>query len=110
MRIFVPAVRFDEIIGNDILKRKLTSLVTDGRISHAFLLSGREGCGSLPLAIAFAQYIQCESPSADDSCGVCPACVKNNKLVHPDLHFTYPVANIKDVKKPRSIDFIEQMH
>ncbi len=101
-------MKFSDIIGNEPLKKRLAGLVKGGRISHAFLFSCKEGYGGLPLAIAFAQFIQCDNPVGVDSCGTCPACIKNNKLVHPDVHFTYPVANIKDIKKPRSIDFIAQ--
>jgi DNA polymerase-3 subunit delta' len=51
---------------------------------------GPEGCGSLALAVAYAQYISCEQPAEDDSCGECASCRKYNKLIHPDLHFSYP--------------------
>ena len=52
-----------------------------------------EGCGKLALALAFAQYISCENKEENDSCGHCPSCVKYSKLVHPDLHFVFPVIN-----------------
>lgn len=65
--------------------------MSEGRIPHAQLLSGPEGVGKLPLAIAYAQYICCEHRGAHDACGVCPSCLKYNKLAHPDLHFVFPI-------------------
>ena len=103
-------MRFSDIIGQEQIKKKLAQTVLDHRVSHAQLFFGPEGNEKLALAIAYAQYINCpnrtngESP---DSCGVCPSCVKFQKLIHPDLHFIYPVATTKKIpKKPKSIEFI----
>src|SRR6185436_15024830 len=67
---------------------------------------GPEGCGNLPLALAYAQYLVCEKPLDDDSCGACQACRKMEKLVHPDVTFSYPIAS--KVSKPRSSDYAEE--
>nr|HPH15765.1 DNA polymerase III subunit delta [Bacteroidales bacterium] len=67
------------------------------------------GSGKLSLAIAYAQYINCEQKGEKDSCGVCPSCLKYNKLQHPDLHFVFPVATNTKVKKdPVSDNFIAE--
>lgn len=89
---------FSEIIGQQTIKERLIRSVSEGRISHAQLFLGPQGSGSLALALAYAQYISCKNKLETDSCGVCPSCVKYNKLVHPDLHFVYPVALSKNVK------------
>lgn len=89
---------FKEIIGQQAVKERLVRSFKEGRISHAQLFLGPQGSGSLPMALAYAQYISCKSKTDDDSCGTCSSCVKYNKLVHPDLHFVYPVALSKDVK------------
>lgn len=100
---------FKEIIGQQKIKERLTQTVKDNRISHAQLFLGPEGNGKLALAIAYAQYISCTNRQENDSCGVCPSCLKFTKLVHPDLHFVYPVATSKTVKKdPVSDDYIAQ--
>lgn len=83
-------MRFEEIVGHQELKKHLVQTVTDNRVSHAQLFLGPEGSGSLPLAIAYAQYINCEQKSPDDSCGQCASCRKYEKYIHPDLHFSYP--------------------
>lgn len=89
---------FKEIIGQQAIKERLIRSVKEGRISHAQLFLGPEGSGSLAMAVAYAQYISCKNKTDEDSCGVCSSCIKYNKLVHPDLHFVYPVALSKDVR------------
>ena len=84
-------MRFKDIIGHNALKRHLAESIDKGRISHAQLFSGAAGVGTLPLAIAYAQYLNCTSRHDGDSCGVCPSCIKMQQLAHPDLHFVFPV-------------------
>ena len=84
-------MRFKDIIGHETLKRHLAESIDKGRISHAQLFSGAVGVGTLPLAIAYAQYLNCTSRRDGDSCGVCPSCIKMQQLAHPDLHFVFPV-------------------
>lgn len=57
---------------------------------HAMLLLGPSGSGKLALAVAMAQYVLCQNPTEEDACGQCNSCLKARKLVHPDLHFSYP--------------------
>lgn len=104
-------MRFADVIGQVELKEKLVRGAAAGRFGHALLFSGRSGHGTLPLAHAFAQYINCDAPSEGDSCGVCPSCVKMASLAHPDLHFVFPVANTlkgSSGVKPTSDHFIRQ--
>ncbi len=100
---------FSEIIGQSESKNKLLSMATSGRISHALMLLAPEGAGALPLSIAFARYINCTNKSENDACSNCPSCNKIKKLVHPDLHFVFPVATTKEIDKdPVSDNFILQ--
>lgn len=102
-------MRFSDVIGHEQVKQKLIRTVREGRVSHAQLFLGPEGSGKLSLAVAYAQFINCRSRSEDDSCGVCPSCVKYEKLIHPDLHFVYPVNTTTEVKKDAmSKDFVRQ--
>lgn len=84
-------MRFADIIGQQRLKQHLAQSIDKGRISHAQLLSGAAGAGTLPLALAYAQYLNCQNRHDGDSCGECPSCVKMQQLAHPDLHFVFPV-------------------
>ncbi|TNF40286.1 MAG: DNA polymerase III subunit delta' [Bacteroidetes bacterium] len=98
---------FKDVVGQEVLKKRLIQSVQEERVSHAQLFSGPGGTGKLAMAIAYAQYISCKNRSATDSCGVCPSCHKYNKLAHPDLHFVFPIFNPKS-QKPVSDDFLPQ--
>ena len=97
---------FRDIIGQSEIKQRLTTSVASNRISHAQLVFGPEGCGALPVAVAYARYIHCTKRNETDSCGECPSCQKYNKLVHPDLHFAFPIKSLKET--PVSDSFIAE--
>ncbi|MDK2978716.1 MAG: polymerase subunit delta [Bacteroidales bacterium] len=102
-------MQFKEVVGHPKIKEQLIYTVEENRISHAQLFLGPEGSGNLALAIAYAQYIACTNKQGNDSCGVCPSCQKFKKLIHPDLHFVFPVNTSKTIKKnPVSDDYITQ--
>ena len=84
-------MRFADIIGNSQVAKALVSMADSGRIAHAMLLYENEGCGALPLSLAYLQYLNCSNPSNGDSCGECPSCRQMSKLIHPDVHFVFPV-------------------
>lgn len=99
---------FKNVVGQEEIRQKLVELVQFNRLSHALLFLGNEGSGALPLALAFAQYTVCERTKGgeNDACGICPSCVKASQLVHPDIHFSYPVIPRKPGDKPVSTDYI----
>lgn len=84
-------MRFQDIIGHDELKRRLVQQVDAGRVSHAQLFTGDAGYGTLPLALAYVQYLFCPNRHMGDSCGECPSCRQISDLAHPDLHWVFPV-------------------
>ena len=85
---------FRDIIGQQEVIERLVKDAQAGTVPHALLFTGPEGTGKLQTAIAFARYLLCRDKGQDaDSCGHCPSCVKMDKLVHPDLHFVFPVVN-----------------
>ncbi|RXK81908.1 DNA polymerase III subunit [Filimonas effusa] len=124
-------MQFQDVIGQHEVKQHLAEIVQHNRLSHALLFLGKEGSGVLPLALAFAQYVTCtgrsgkskapaeaslsmfgeaEAPAVaaeplSDACGVCPACIKAKQLIHPDIHFSYPVIPKKSGDKPVSSDY-----
>jgi DNA polymerase-3 subunit delta' len=74
-----------------------------GRIPHAQLFVGKEGSGTLPMAIAYSQLLLCNSASDKEVCAK-----KCEALQHPDLHFAFPVTINDSVKKhPVSNLFLE---
>lgn len=110
---------FRDIVGQQDIKRRLLQSVEEGRIPHAQLFAGPPGTGKLAMALAYATYLVCQekeatdmfaSGPADDACGHCPSCVKMHKLVHPDVHFLFPVfkkeSGLPNETYPQSDDFI----
>lgn len=93
-------MKLGDIIGQQDLKARLKDAIARGRLPHALLLTGPEGVGQLPLALALAQYVNCENPQEDDACGNCPSCKMIAKGAHPDLHFVLPVISSTAGGKP----------
>lgn len=100
---------FSEILGQDHIKSHLTKSAGAGRIPHAQLFIGPEGSGTLPMAIAYAQYILCSNAGSENSGGSEACNLKFQNLSHPDLHFVFPVATNSEVKShPVSANFLKQ--
>ena len=102
---------FKNITGQKEIKQKLIQGVREQRISHAQLFTGEESFGGLPLIIAYAQFLLCENPSKfdeGDSCGDCSACKKVSRIIHPDVHFVFPVVRTDKFKQPVSDNYIEK--
>lgn len=95
---------FNQIIGQEHIKNHLKVSAENGRIPHAQLFVGKEGSGTLPMAIAYAQFLLCNFSDNAEVCGL-----KCEKLQHPDLHFAFPVTTNEKVKKhPVSNLFLEE--
>ena len=67
--------KFDELVGQEHVRRALTNALDSGRIHHAFLFTGTRGVGKTTIARIFAKSLNCEQGVSSTPCGVCPACV-----------------------------------
>ena len=122
-------MQFKDIVGQRGIKQHLVEMVEQNRLSHALLFLGKDGSGALPLALAFAQFVVCQptaSPVVEDLFGgmsaieVKPSYLspeelidqenfqRAEKLMHSDLHFSYPVIPKKTGDKPKSTDYINE--
>lgn len=123
---------FKKVIGQADTKQHLVEMVQQNKLAHALLFLGKEGSGALPMALAFAQYVVCEKvnirgatapagpslfgeaePVAEplllsDACGECASCQKAQQMMHPDIHYSYPVIPRKAGDKPLSTDYISE--
>ena len=100
---------FSDILGQKHIKTHLTQSVDNGRIPHAQLFVGPEGSGTLPMAIAYAQYVLCQNSNGENSGGIDTCNLKFNNISHPDLHFAFPVTTSDKVKsKPVSNFYLEE--
>jgi DNA polymerase-3 subunit delta' len=101
-------MNFSQIRGQEEIIGNLLRSVKEDRVSHAQLFAGPEGCGSMALALAFAKFISCENRTESDSCGICKSCVKYEKMIHPDLHFVFPLIKTKKLPEPVSDNYLGQ--
>lgn len=100
---------FSNIIGQENIKNHLIKTVDNDRIPHAQLFIAPTGSGALPLAIAYAQYILCQNSGGENNTGDAACNIKFEKLMHPDLHFSFPVTTNDKVKKhPTSNSFMQE--
>jgi DNA polymerase-3 subunit delta' len=123
---------FKDVIGQSGVKQQLIEMVEHNRLSHALLFLGREGSGALPMALAFAQYVsllpiirkedpgaslfgepvEVKLPSTAEAADAWmqkqPSFSKADQLVHPDIHYSYPVVTKKPGTPPLSTDFISE--
>lgn len=91
-------MKFSSIPGLAYEKKLLIDAVKNNHTAHAQLFAGPAGALNLPMALAYMTYLHCENKGEDDSCGSCAACSKNNKYIHPDTHFVFPLSNVKGDK------------
>ena len=114
---------FKDVTGQEPVKQQLVEMVLHNRISHALLFLGKEGSGALPLALSFAQYVSLQPSShalathqdvvslfdapevvpmpstpaaADEWMKKQSAFSKSTQMVHPDIHYSYPVVTKKN--------------
>jgi DNA polymerase-3 subunit delta' len=99
---------FKDVTGQETIKRQLIRSAREGFIPHTRLICGPEGAGKLPLAMAYARYLNCTHRGEDDACGACPSCIKFNKLAHPDLHFVFPIVKNDKKKKEVCDDYLSE--
>ena len=122
-------MQFKDVVGQTGIKQHLIEMVEHNRLSHALLFLGKDGSGALPLALAFAQFVICQpiaSPVVEDLFGgmsaldIKPSYLspeelegqenfqRAGKLMHSDLHFSYPVISKKPGDRPKSTDYINE--
>ncbi|MDP5158414.1 MAG: DNA polymerase III subunit delta' [Flaviramulus sp.] len=100
---------FENILGQNHIKNHLTQSVDNGRIPHAQLFVGPEGSGTLPMAIAYAQYILCSNSNGENINGNEACNLKFKSFSHPDLHFAFPVTTSDKAKShPVSSHYLEE--
>ena len=102
-------MKFTDIVGQQHIKNHLIQSASKGRIPHAQLFIGNEGSGTLPMALAYAQYIICGNSSLNNNEGNAACNLKFSQFQHPDLHFVFPVATTDKVKtNPVSDLFLDE--
>ena len=97
---------FQELIGQDILVNTLKNALNDGRLAHAFLLTGIRGIGKTTTARIIAKAFNCEGNNNNkptfeicNNCGPCKAITKGNSLdvIEIDAASKTGVDNIREI-------------
>lgn len=96
-------MQFADIHGYDHFKSDLIRLTRTNHLPHAVLFEIQDGYPALHIAWAWAQYINCQHATEQDSCGVCPSCKKTASIAHPDILYIYPVVNAAQAEVPSEI-------
>ncbi len=99
---------FDDLIGQEALVRTLRNAFAQGRVHHAFLLTGVRGVGKTTTARIIARALNCVGPDGKggptaDPCGVCPECRAILADRHPDVTEMDAASNnsVDDVRELR---------
>jgi len=108
-------MQFKDIIGQTVIANRLTEIIDSGRVSHAQLFLGPTSAGSLAMAVAYSQYLNCSHRQhynnlsdglRADSCGQCPSCKKHQELQYADMHFIFPTSTSPQVNSnPSATDY-----
>ena len=99
---------FKDVIGQEALKEKLRREVDEGHIPHAQLFCGPSGVGKLALALAYARYLCCTDRKDGEACGHCQSCKQWDQLMHPDVHFMFPIVSSEKKKKTICADYLTE--
>lgn len=75
---------FNDLIGQESLKKYFYKAISSDHISHAYIISGEKGMGKKTLADAFLLELLCENNRAG-ACRSCPGCKKVLAYSHPDI-------------------------
>ncbi|OGU20415.1 MAG: DNA polymerase III, subunit gamma and tau [Hydrogenophilales bacterium RIFOXYD1_FULL_62_11] len=67
---------FADLKGQEHVVRALSNALTQGRLHHAYLLTGTRGVGKTTLARILAKCLNCETGVTATPCGVCSACTQ----------------------------------
>ena len=67
---------FADLKGQEHVVQALSNALTQGRLHHAYLLTGTRGVGKTTLARILAKCLNCESGVTATPCGVCSSCTQ----------------------------------
>lgn len=84
-----------ELIGQEVIAKRFSGLISSGRIGSAYLFSGADGSGKTAMALNLAAALLCEDPQEGQACGKCAACQKMTTMNHSDMHFIHAMPKAK---------------
>lgn len=80
--------KFQDIIGQEHIKKQLKGAIKEGTVSHAYIINGENRSGKEFIAKIFAKALLCESVDEEaEACNSCTSCIQVEGNNHPDIIF-----------------------
>ncbi|MBW1711065.1 MAG: DNA polymerase III subunit delta' [Deltaproteobacteria bacterium] len=92
---------FEQLIGHERPLKMIRAMLLRERLPHALLITGPTGVGKRTFALALAQAVNCERLESGEPCGICPACDKIGRGIHPDVIEIEPEGRSRVIKIER---------
>ncbi|TVQ51251.1 MAG: hypothetical protein EA362_00630 [Saprospirales bacterium] len=100
---------FNNLPINSVLREEMSNLLSTGKIPHANLLVGSDGGAQMAIAFLLASSFLCNSLVDGIACGKCSSCNKAQQMIHPDIHFSYPLNSSTETAESKIEEFRELM-
>ena len=91
---------FDEIIGNEQIKKELERAILENKVSHSYMFVGIEGIGKQIIAKEFARIVLCTNEQ-EKGCHQCKSCIEFMSHNHPDFLYLEPDGNSIKIEQIR---------
>ncbi|HEZ1501370.1 TPA: DNA polymerase III subunit gamma/tau [Neisseria meningitidis] len=76
---------FADLVGQEHVVKALQNALDEGRLHHAYLLTGTRGVGKTTIARILAKSLNCENAQHGEPCGVCESCTQIDAGRYVDL-------------------------
>ena len=76
---------FADLVGQEHVVKALRNALDEGRLHHAYLLTGTRGVGKTTIARILAKSLNCENAQHGEPCGVCESCTQIDAGRYVDL-------------------------
>ena len=92
---------FENILGNDKIKKELIGSINNGKYSHSYLFLGISGIGKKMIAKEFAKMILCDGE--EKYCNKCKSCIEFDSGNNPDFAEINPDGNNVKIEQIREL-------